>query len=82
MVESNSRLEWVPPAAGTTAFPRVRGVADTSTFVDRLVGDYDTIVVPGRYFQAPEHIRVSFGGKPEMFKEALSRLDRALNSLS
>ena len=82
MVESNSRLEWVPPAAGTTAFPRVRGVADTSTFVDRLVGEYDTIVVPGRYFQAPEHIRVSFGGKPEMFKEALSRLDRALNSLS
>jgi aspartate/methionine/tyrosine aminotransferase len=81
MVEANPRLEWVAPAAGTTAFPRVRGVADTSAFVDRLIGEYDTIVVPGRYFQAPEHIRVSFGGKPEMFKEALSRLDRALRAL-
>ena len=81
MVESNPRLEWVAPAAGTTAFPRVSGVADTSAFVDRLVGEYDTIVVPGRYFHAPEHIRVSFGGKPEMFKEALSRLDRALRAL-
>lgn len=81
MVESNPQLEWVPPAAGTTAFPRIRGLADTSTFVDRLVGEYDTIVVPGRYFQAPEHIRVSFGGRPEMFREAIDRLDRALRAI-
>jgi len=78
MVESNPKLEWVAPVAGTTAFPRVRDVADTSAFVDRLISEHDTIVVPGRYFQAPEHIRVSFGGKPDMFKEGLSRLDRAL----
>lgn len=78
MVESHPRLEWIEPAAGTTAFPRVKGVTDTSAFVDRLIAGYDTIAVPGRYFQAPEHIRVAFGGKTEMFKEALSRLDRAL----
>ena len=78
MAESHPKLEWLAPVAGTTAFPRVRGVSDTSAFVDRLVSEYDTIVVPGRYFQAPEHIRVSFGGKPEIFNEALSRLDRAL----
>lgn len=81
MVESNPRLEWVPPAAGTTAFPRVRDVADTSAFVDRLISEHDTIVVPGRYFQAPEHIRIGFGGKPDMFKEAVSRLDRALRAV-
>jgi aspartate/methionine/tyrosine aminotransferase len=81
MVEGNPRLEWHAPAAGTTAFPRVKGVADTSAFVDRLVAEHDTIVVPGRYFQAPEHIRISFGGKPEMMKEALTRLDRALREM-
>jgi aspartate/methionine/tyrosine aminotransferase len=81
MVESNPRLEWVPPVAGTTAFPRVSGVADTSELVNRLVEDYDTIVVPGRFFQTPEHIRISFGGKIEMVKEALARLDRALRAL-
>lgn len=80
MVESNPRLEWVAPVAGTTAFPRLREVADTSEFVDRLVAEHDTIVVPGRYFQAPEHIRISFGGRPEMFNEAVSRLDRALRA--
>jgi aspartate/methionine/tyrosine aminotransferase len=81
MVEASAHLEWVAPAAGTTAFPRVKGVDDTSVFVDRLIADYDTIVVPGRYFQSPQHIRISFGGKTEMVKEALSRLDAALNNL-
>jgi aspartate/methionine/tyrosine aminotransferase len=81
MAQANPRLEWLPPVAGTTAFPRIKDVADTSAFVDRLVSDYDTIAVPGRYFQAPEHIRISFGGRPEMVKEALSRLDRALRDV-
>jgi aspartate/methionine/tyrosine aminotransferase len=78
MAQSNPRLEWLEPAAGTTAFPRVRGVADTSELVDRLIRDHDTIVVPGHFFQAAEHIRIAFGGRPDMVREAVARLDRAL----
>ncbi len=78
MAQSNPHLEWLEPAAGTTAFPRVKGVDDTSELVDRLIRDHDTIVVPGRFFQAPQHIRIAFGGRAEMVKEALVRLDRAL----
>jgi aspartate/methionine/tyrosine aminotransferase len=78
MAQSNPHLEWLEPAAGTTAFPRVKGVDDTSELVDRLILDHDTIVVPGRFFQAPQHIRIAFGGRAEMIKEALVRLDRAL----
>ena len=78
MAQSNPRLEWLEPAAGTTAFPRVRDVEDTRELVDRLIRDYDTIVVPGHFFQAPQHIRIAFGGRTEMVKEAVSRLDRAL----
>ena len=81
MAQSNPRLEWLEPAAGTTAFPRVRSVDDTTTLVDLLIREYDTIAVPGRFFQAPQHIRIAFGGRPEMFREALSRLDRALRAL-
>jgi aspartate/methionine/tyrosine aminotransferase len=81
MTEAHLRLEWIAPVAGTTAFPRVKGVDDTTIFVDKLVAEYDTVVVPGRFFQAPQHIRISFGGSPGMVGEALSRLDRALRDL-
>jgi len=78
MAESHPRLEWLEPAAGTASFPRVRDLDDTSGFVDALVRNYDTIVVPGHFFQAPQHIRVAFGGRTDVLKDALSRLDRAL----
>lgn len=81
MAASHPRLEWLAPVAGTTAFPRVTGVDDTSALVDRLIADYDTVVVPGHFFQAPRHIRISFGGKTDMLAEGLSRLDRALCAL-
>lgn len=80
MAEGHPRLEWLPPAAGTTSFPRVRDVDDTAPFVDYLIKEHDAIVVPGRFFQAPQHIRIAFGGRAEVMKESLARLDRALRS--
>jgi aspartate/methionine/tyrosine aminotransferase len=81
MAESHPRLEWVAPDAGTTAFPRVKDINDTAILVDKLISNYDTVVVPGGFFQAPGHIRISFGGNTGMVREALSRLDRALREL-
>jgi aspartate/methionine/tyrosine aminotransferase len=78
MAASHPRLEWLEPVAGTTAFPRVRGVDDTGPLVETLIRDHDTVVVPGSFFQAPQHIRISFGGRPDAFVEALNRLDAAL----
>ncbi len=78
MAMSHPRLDWLEPVAGTTAFPRVTDVDDTSDLVERLIRDHDTIVVPGHFFQAPQHIRIAFGGKSEMIREAMTRLDRAL----
>lgn len=78
MAASHPRLEWLAPTAGTTAFPRVKGVDDTSALVERLIAEYDTVAVPGHFFQAPQHIRISFGGRTEMLAEGLARLDRAL----
>jgi aspartate/methionine/tyrosine aminotransferase len=78
VLASHPRLEWLKPVAGTTAFPKVKGVDDTSALVDRLITEYDTVAVPGHFFQAPQHIRISFGGKADMLAEGLARLDRAL----
>jgi aspartate/methionine/tyrosine aminotransferase len=75
---SHPRLEWLEPAAGTTAFPRMRDVDDTASFVETLIRNHDTIVVPGHFFQTPQHFRISFGGRADIVSEAISRLDRAL----
>ena len=80
MAESHPRLEWLEPAAGTTSFPMVRDMEDTAAFVDHLVEEHDAIVVPGRFFQAPQHIRVAFGGRADMVRASLERLDQALRA--
>jgi aspartate/methionine/tyrosine aminotransferase len=80
MVDAQPRLEWVVPAAGTTAFPRVNDMCVTTAFVDSLIARVDNNEVPGHFFQAPAHIRIGFGGEPSMVKEALARLDRALGT--
>ena len=80
MAESHPRLEWLEPAAGTTSFPRVRDMEDTTAFVDHLITEHDAIVVPGHFFQAPRHIRVAFGGRTDMVRASLERLDQALRT--
>ena len=80
---SRPELEFVAPQAGTVVFPRIRGAADAGPFVDRLARDFDTDVVPGRFFQAPAHFRIAFGGKADVLAEGLAQIGKALsNSLS
>lgn len=78
MATANPRIDWLEPQAGTTVFPRIRDMADTALLVERLIRDYDTVAVPGHFFQCPQHLRLSFSGRPEMVREAARRLDRAL----
>jgi aspartate/methionine/tyrosine aminotransferase len=81
LVESRPELEWVSPAGGSVGFPRIRGMDDTRKFVERLRSRHDTGVVPGHFFEAPEHFRVALGGRSKILKEGLARLDRALDEI-
>jgi aspartate/methionine/tyrosine aminotransferase len=78
---SQPTLEYVWPSAGTVVFPRIRGVADAGPFVEGLARDFETDVVPGRFFQAPAHFRIGFGGRPEFLAEGLAQVGRALSNL-
>ena len=42
---------------------------------------YDTSVVPGRFFEMPEHFRVGLGCAEETFAEGIECLGRALDEL-
>jgi aspartate/methionine/tyrosine aminotransferase len=73
-----ARLSWAPPAATVMAFVRLRGARDTLAFVERLRRDHHTLVVPGRFFEAPGFVRIGFGIPTPKLRAGLARLARAL----
>jgi len=77
---SRSDLECMPAGHGITAFPKWAG-GDTQRLDDRLRDGYDTSLVPGRWFEMPDHLRIRFGLPTADFEEALSRLGNALDDL-
>ncbi len=80
-VEGHPELECAPAIHGITAFPRWSG-GDTERLNDRSLEHYDTAVVPGRWFEMPDHFRVGFGLAASDFDEAIKRLGCALDDLA
>ncbi len=73
-------VAWVPPAGGTVAFPKLLRVADVDGFVDRLLVEHHTAVVPGRFFGHPQHVRVAFGMGAEELARGLDAVAAALDA--
>jgi aspartate/methionine/tyrosine aminotransferase len=64
---------------GTTSFMGLRD-NNADVFLERLRTEFDTSVVPGRFFEMPDHFRIGMGMNTEMFAEGLDRIGRALTS--
>jgi aspartate/methionine/tyrosine aminotransferase len=77
---AHPQLEFVP-SDGTIVFPRIRGVEDAGPFVDRLMQEYKTAAGPGRFFDAPAHFRLGYGGDAERIRGGLERVSRLLTAL-
>jgi aspartate/methionine/tyrosine aminotransferase len=77
-VRERDELSWVRPSAGTIGFVSTDGV-DVDALTDRLYTEYDVAIVPGRFFGARDHFRVSFGLPPDDLGSALERVGRALD---
>jgi aspartate/methionine/tyrosine aminotransferase len=79
----NSRgdLDWIRQEYGTVSFPRLQqGSADS--LCASLAEKYETSVVPGRFFEMPQHFRIGIGGETATLIEGLERLGRAFDELS
>jgi hypothetical protein len=63
---------------GPLLFPRLSGSASADAFAKRLFEEYETAVVPGRFFEMPGHFRIALGGDPQLFDEGLKAVDAAL----
>ena len=78
-LDQRGDLEVFRPIAGTVVFPKLKG-GSVDEFCDFLRAEYETSVVPGRFFEMPQHFRIGLGGDTEMTAEGLNRLSRALDA--
>lgn len=76
---SRDDLVWEGPVSGTAAFPRWTG-GDVEGLCERLRREEHTSVVPGRFFGAPDRMRIGIGGRTEEVAEGLRRLGRVLDA--
>jgi aspartate/methionine/tyrosine aminotransferase len=76
-LKQESALSAVETKWGTTLFPRLVN-GNTDAFLERLRFEFDTSVVPGRFFEMPDHFRIGMGVNTEMFIEGLNRMGQAL----
>ena len=79
---AETRLDAFVPEGGNVVFPRVPRHVSTDALARRLLKRYSTLVVPGRFFEAPRHIRISFGVATRLLDRGLANISRALDDLS
>lgn len=76
-----SRLRAFVPRGGNVVFPQLPQGLDGDRFSDHLLQRYSTLVVPGRFFEAPRHFRISFGCESARLERGLSNISKALDDL-
>jgi aspartate/methionine/tyrosine aminotransferase len=80
-LDSRKDLVTIWPESGSIVFPQLTtGHADA--FCQLLLEKYETSVVPGRFFEAPEHFRIGVGGETEQVGEGLLRIGAALDEFA
>src|SRR5207302_8413246 len=80
--ERERRLQAFVPEGGNVVFPRLPRGVDADELAARLFDKYSTLVVPGRFFESPRHIRISFGCSPRLLERGLENVSRSLADVS
>jgi aspartate/methionine/tyrosine aminotransferase len=80
-LDSRAELECFRPGFGTVVFPRLKN-GDPEELFALLRERYETTVVPGRFFEMPQHFRVGISGRTEELREGLQRLGAALDEIA
>jgi aspartate/methionine/tyrosine aminotransferase len=75
----HAAFDCPPSRLGTTVFPRLR-TGRTEEFVKVLRERFETSVVPGDFFEQPQHFRLGFGGDTATVRGGLERIGAALDS--
>jgi len=80
-LDERDDIEATRFAYGTVSFPRWKH-GSVDALCDLLREQYETTVVPGRFFEMPDHFRLGLGCETEVFAAGIERLGEALDSMS
>lgn len=75
-----NQLEWVEPAGGSVAFPRLADGKCSRAFGQELYSRTDVLVLPGEAFACPGFFRIRLGADPENFAQAMDSMETLLQS--
>jgi aspartate/methionine/tyrosine aminotransferase len=81
-VAGREDVSWVRPAGGVTGLLRLRDGLDGDRLAAHALARRGVQVVPGSFFQAPGHVRVSYGLPADDLRAALASLGEALDDLA
>lgn len=76
-VAAQPGLSWIKPRAGTCGMVRVEGM-NVDELEQTLARDYATGIVPGRFFNAPNHFRLAWGVDTDTLRAGLDCFSSAL----
>jgi aspartate/methionine/tyrosine aminotransferase len=80
-IASRPDLECLPAQFGMTIFPKLKGIG-VDVLCDTLRHQFETTVVPGSFFDQPDHFRLSYGQDTPVVEEGLVRVGLALDALT
>lgn len=80
-LDSRDDLETFRPPFGTVVSPRLKS-GNVEYFCALLREKYETSVVPGHFFEMPEHFRIGIGIPTDILQAGLARLGAALDELA
>ncbi|HKS27432.1 MAG TPA: aminotransferase class I/II-fold pyridoxal phosphate-dependent enzyme [Pyrinomonadaceae bacterium] len=80
-LSSRDDLEYVEHRFGTVSFPKLKGFQSADELCALLREQYETSVVPGRFFELPQHFRIGIGCETRVLTEGLERVSAALDAL-
>jgi aspartate/methionine/tyrosine aminotransferase len=78
LISSEKSLSWVEPADGVVCFPRIESGLTGDELASILRTDHDTAIVPGSFFEQPQHFRLGFGGNSKTLAEGLANIRKVL----
>jgi len=76
----SEQIECHVPKRSMTVFPRLKNQADSDRLHDRL-RDFETSIVPGRFFECPRHFRLGFAVKTADVETGLGYLSEVLREI-